>query len=262
MLAIGAQFLAVPIWGWRGLFFAGILSLLPLLYIVIFVKESPVWLKVREGKEKGIDMKTATATPAMRWTDIFKGGNLKTTLLVTLMVNFLQLAYWGSGTWLPPFLVTVRGLDPKIMANFIFMLNLSAFFSFFVFGYLADHLGRRMNFIIGGLLSAVALISYMQFTSHTALFWFSIAFGFATSGFWGPLGAFMSEMFPTSVRGSGVSFAYSTSRIVGATVPLAVGGIAMKYGLVSALSLVAIVFAAVAVTAAFFLKETKNVKIV
>lgn len=86
-------------------------------------------------------------------------------------------------------------------------------------------------------------------------------FGFITYGYWGPLAAFVSEQFPTSVRGKGTAFAYASGRMMSALAPFLMGGIASKYSLGFALGLVSVIYAAGAIFG-YFMKETRDVIVV
>jgi len=260
-LALGVNAYLVPTHGWQWLFFSGILALLASLYIAIFVPESPAWLKAKQNKAKGIETVSNTVVQVASWTDLLKGANLKTTLLAFGLCASCLVSYWGAGSWIPSYLSAERGLNIKAMSGYLMILNVGGFLGYYAYGYLADKLGRRANFIFGSLASAAVMLIWINLSSPTAILWMAGVFGFITYGYWGPLAAFVSEQFPTSVRGVGTSFAYASGRMMSALAPFAMGGIAAKYSLGIALGCVAVIYALGALFG-FFMKETKDVIVV
>jgi MFS family permease len=78
-IALGINAYLVPTYGWQCLFFAGALAFVAVIFIGIFVPESPAWLQAAINKEEGRESVSKTVADAASRTDLFKGGNLKTT---------------------------------------------------------------------------------------------------------------------------------------------------------------------------------------
>lgn len=105
--------------------------------------------------------------------------------------------------------------------NFILMLVFGVvFFGIFtlVSGPLADKFGRRRTLIWVTLGIALFGFTFVPFLGGgTALVMFFLALGFTLMGLtFGPMGAFLPEMFPTNVRYTGSAIAYNVSSILGA----------------------------------------------
>lgn len=260
-LALGVNAYLVPTYGWQILFFSGILSLIAAVYIVVFVPESPAWLKSQINKSEGRESVSKTDVKAATWRDILKGANLKTTLLAFGLCASCLVSYWGAGSWIPAYLSAERGLNLKDMSGYLMILNVGGFIGYYFYGYLADKLGRRANFIFGSLASAVVMLIWINLSSPTAILWMAGVFGFITYGYWGPLAAFVSEQFPTNVRGIGTAFAYASGRMMSALAPFLLGGIASRYSLGFALGLVSVIYAVGAIFG-YFMKETKDIIVV
>ena len=93
------------------------------------------------------------------------------------------------------------------------------------FGALSDRIGRRPVYIFGAVFSA--LMSFPLFwllgTKSPQLAWIAIVLGLAVghAAMYGPQAAFLSELFGTKVRYSGVSLGYNLASIfAGALSPL------------------------------------------
>jgi MFS family permease len=260
-IALGVNAYIVPSHGWQWLFYSGILALLAAIYIAIFVPESPAWLKSQINKKQGIEAVSNTVVKVESWTELLKGANLKTTLLAFGLCASCLVSYWGAGSWIPSYLSTERGLNIKAMSGYLMILNVGGFIGYYAYGFLADKLGRRANFIFGSLASALVMLIWINLTSPTAILWMAGVFGFITYGYWGPLAAFVSEQFPTQFRGIGTSIAYASGRMMAALAPFVMGGIAASYSLGVALGCVAVIYALGALFG-YFMKETKDVVVV
>ena len=260
-IVIVANLLLTPSYGWRALFFFGGVGILVAIYVLLFVPESPAWIKAKENLKKGITGTSATVSSATKWTDIFKGSNLRVTLLSMSLCVCVLVSFWGTNTWIPAFLVQERGLDIRGLTWFLLAQQGAGIISYVVFGFIGDKIGRRANFIIGGLLSTVAVILYMMAPTAGLILAAGIFWAFAMLGFWGPLPATVAEQYPTSVRGFGLSMSYGTGRLASAVAPFLIGGLGATYGLAFAIGLMAVFYIGVSLFG-FLMKETKNTVVV
>lgn len=260
-VAIGLQIWFVPIFGWQGLFFGGSAAILVAIYIYFFVPESPAWLRIHHEREQE-KVKAVTQTAEKRtdekWTSLFQGENLKPTILATLLSIFLMTAYWGSATWIPAYLAQERGQNVKAMSGYLLYFNVFGFFGYYLYGWFADKIGRRWNFIVGGIVAAILTIVWIKQSSAAGVFWVGMAYAFFSYGVFGPWAAFVSEQFSNArFRGTGTSIAYGFGRVATVIIPVALGAVAAKFNLAIAIGCVAAFFLLSALTA-FFMKETKD----
>jgi len=260
-LVIGLNGWLTPIFGWRVLFFIGASALLCTAYVLMFVPESPVWVKARENRRKGIIGVSDTVAKASHWLDIFKGGNLKVTLLSIALCTCVLVSYWGTGAWIPAFLMKERGLNIKGLTWFLLAQQGVAVVSYIIFGFIGDRLGRRANLMIGGVASAITVLLYMAAPTYSLIFAAGLLWALAFNGFWGPLPATIAEQYSTQVRGIAVSIAYGTGRLAAAVAPFVMGGIATSYSLGVAIGIMAVFYFGITVFA-FFMKETRDTVVV
>lgn len=122
----------------------------------------------------------------------------------------------------------------------------------------SDRVGRRRIVIIGCVLGAVLAFPIVALL-HTGTVWgFAVAIvlgnGLVQGLVYGPIGAFVAEQFPTSLRYSGASVAYQSASTIGAGVsPLVASGLVVAVGAtwpVAVLWIVVLVAAAVAMAIA------------
>src|SRR3982751_5054933 len=90
--------------------------------------------------------------------------------------------------------------------------------------YLTDILGRKKNFILFAVGSFTIVLLYTQLpVSNGVMLWLGFPLGFFASGIFSGMGAFLTELFSTRIRGSGQGFSYNFGRGVGALFPSVIG---------------------------------------
>jgi len=82
--------------------------------------------------------------------------------------------------------------------------------------------------------------------------------GFFASGSFSPMGSFLTELFPTRVRGSAQGFAYNFGRGVGALFPTLVGYLSARLSLGHAIACFAVTAYVVMIVAVCLLPETRG----
>ncbi|XKM13958.1 MFS transporter [Orbaceae bacterium ac157xtp] len=239
----------IPEFGWRVLFLAGAGSLLSAFYIYMFVPESEVWKQQRaERTQKGEVINVSIS-------EIFSKELFRTTFFATLAASFALIAYWGSTTWIPTFLVKERGLDMQTMSIFFVILNIGMFVGYNLFGYLADIIGRKKAIILSFLGTTITLPIYVMSESSTALLLLGPVYAFFIS-FAGLFGSYFGELYPTRVRTLGAGFCFNVGRGISAFSPFILGFVATNYGLTIGIGICAVFFFFAAITM-LFLPNTK-----
>jgi MFS family permease len=169
---------------------------------------------------------------AEHFLDIFKGGMLKTTVLASLMFTGMQGGYYAIAVWLPTFLKNERHLTVLGSGGYQFMFIFGAFAGYLCGAYASDRLGRRLAFTLfaigaGSLAYAYALLPI----TDAWMLVLGFPLGFFMSGIFSGAGAFLAELFPNELRGSGQGFCYNFGRGIGATFPALVGVFSDRLGL-------------------------------
>src|SRR6202000_2085059 len=121
-------------------------------------------------------------------------------------------------------------------------LIVGAFFGFVSGAFLADAIGRRNTFFVSVLGSVVMMLVYMLAPlSNDMILPVGFVLGYINLMMFSPMGPFMTELFPTAVRGVAQGFCYNVGRGIGAIFPVMVGFLANRYGLGNAI----VVFSAI-----------------
>lgn len=148
-VALAAYFAGhiIPDYGWRAVFWTAGLALLVALYIYFFVPESATWKAQHEARNKAEEHDHRKHDP-VTLGEIFTKDLAKSTILGALVAGLSLSAYWGTTTWLPTYLVKVRGLSVSDMGMFMTVLSVGMFIGYQLFGWLADVIGKRNALLI------------------------------------------------------------------------------------------------------------------
>jgi MFS family permease len=237
---------------WRVMFWTGALPALLVVWVRRRVEDAPQATAARErSAEKG------------SFTAIFRGPLLRTTVFAGLLSTGVQGGYYTLATWVPTYLKSERGLSVVGTGGYLAFLISGAFLGYLTGGYLTDRLGRRRNIWLFALLSAVCILAYANIPggADSLLLVLGFPLGFCMSAIFSGFGSYLSELYPTAVRGTGQGFTYNTGRAVGAVFPTTVGFLADSWGVGGALVFGAIGYA-IAALALLGLPETRGKELV
>lgn len=241
-------------YAWRVMFWIGIIPAILVLFIRRHVPEPDLFQR-NQAKEN----RAANRTSA--WA-IFSPELIKTTVLASLLCTGVQGGYYAVTTWLPTFLKTERHLSVIGTGGYLLVIILGSFLGYLVGAYLTDRLGRRANLLIFAVLSSVTVYLYTNLAlSNEQMLLLGFPLGFAASGIFSGMGAYLTELYPSSVRATGQGFTYNFGRGIGALFPSLVGYLAQAKGLAVAIGLFAGGAYLIVLVAAILLPETKDKEI-
>jgi MFS family permease len=209
---------------WRAMFWVGLAPALLVFWIRRNVEEPE---------------RAAQHRQAVGWSHLFaalKPPYLAVTWRVALMVTGAQGGGYALGTFLPTFLKTQRHLTSVGTGSYLLVLILGAFCGFVSGAYLSDAIGRRGTFLLSAIGSLVVMLIYMLAPlSNDVILPVGFVLGFINLMMFSPMGSFMTELYPTAVRGVAQGFCYNVGRGIGAIFPAMVGFLADRYGLGNAI---------------------------
>jgi len=236
---------------WRALFWVGIAPAVLVFFIRRMVDEP----KVFDETQKKLD----AAGKAANFLEIFSPPVIRTTILTCLLSIGAQGGYYAITTWLPTFLRTERKLTVLGTGGYLAVIIVGSFIGYLVSAWLNDRIGRRANFILFALCSIVTVLVYTQLpVDNTLMLWLGFPLGFFASGIFSGMGPFLTELFPTRMRGSGQGFAYNFGRGIAALNPMFVGMLSAKLPLGQSIGVFALIAYGLLIIAALLLPETKG----
>ena len=231
--------IVLPRFGWRAVFFVGIVPALFTFWIRRNVKEPEMW-----SKQKG-----ASGASGAKGAAKF---SMRIAIFLTAMNAATMFAWWGLNSWVPSYLSLEPtrggiGLSTETMAAFVVAMQVGMWFGYVSFGFIADAFGRRPTYI-GYLLIAAVLVWYYGFAREP---WVLLVLGpfvaFFGTGYFSGFGAVASEIFPTSIRATALGVTYNSGRLLSAIAPFIVGTMAQSRGFGAAFTTTAVAFMIAAV---------------
>ena len=259
--AVGWALSAIAFWAayallpqelaWKVLFWIGILPALLIVYVRKNVDESPVFLQEKQRVKQGGD--------TVSFLQIFDKKLLRTTVLASLLATGMQGAYYSVTTWLPTFLKTERHLSVLGTSSYLLILIAGSFVGYLCSAWLSDTIGRRKCFAIFAAAGIALVLIYTKINiSNNQMFFLGFPLGFFLSGIFSGMGAFLSELYPSSVRGSGQGFCYNFGRAFGSFCPAVIGLSSSTYGLGASIGVVAAACYCLVILAVIALPETRG----
>jgi len=236
-------------YGWQGMFLLGFILAFPILiWMYLWLPESVKYLVV---KNKELDKAKSLLQRANPATDItandvlyineppqtksslaslFSGGMAATTLLLWLAFIGGQVTVFLMSVWLPTFLQNA-GWEADLSRQAVGHYYLGAFFGALLLGYLADKIGAAKVIIASFPLAAILYFLLGQNVQNVDVWWMiaPIAGAFAVGGIMA-LAPFAAELYPTSVRGTGVGAALGVGRI-GSIITPPLGNVLLAAGI-------------------------------
>ena len=217
--AYGLLFDAV---GWRGLFWVAALPSIPCIGLLWFVKEPPVWLENRRRqRESGIRVDPPLFV-------LFRPGLLMNTLTACWWMAGTATVYYSVYALFASWLQTEFRIPAAVVATPVLLANLIGFGSCWIWGGLADRIGRRGACTIVTTIGCVVAPGYLLTRDITWIVGGFIVQGFFAGSIVTLAPAYLTERFPTSVRSTAAGFCYHTGIVFGAFVPVVVSYLAVE----------------------------------
>lgn len=187
---------------------------------------------------------------------LFGPDVIRLTVCATIAAACQMGGFWGVSSWIPTYLVKVRGLDVSYSSLFSVVIFSGAFLGYYLFAWLADSVGRRKALMLAFLADTIIVPLYVIVPDPKLLFWLGPLMGLSFGGVFGLFGAYFAELFPERIRALGSGFAFNIGRGFGAVVtPVTIGAMAKTQGLGFGIGACSVVFFVGAVIV-FFMPET------
>ncbi|HTX55401.1 MAG TPA: MFS transporter [Candidatus Baltobacteraceae bacterium] len=250
---------AFAAWGWRIPFLLSIVLVAMSLYIRWSLRETPLFRRLKESGK-------ASAQP-LRDT----GRNWKLILLALLGATAGQAVVWYTGQFYAFYFLQTVCKVPAVTANIIAAIALVLGTPFFlVFGWLSDRIGRKKIMMAGNLIAAITYIpiymamkaysSPMNVPALTILMFIQVIY---VTMVYGPIAAYLVELFPAKIRYTSLSVPYHIGNgwfggftpLIASSLVAATGNIYMGLAFPIAVALMTFV------VGGLYLKETAHVRI-
>jgi len=236
---------------WRAMFWIGAIPALIVVWIRSKVTESPVWLAAHR------DGSTAAARQArVSFTRIFGRDLIGTTIHCSVLAACFMVSYYSVTYWYAR-LLQLRELNTL---PFILALNLGGIVgSAFWGGVSQGRLGRRGAVTCAAALGVAVSPLYLMSADTSVMLIGALLVGFGAHGMWGAFPSYITERFPSDVRGAGAGFCYHAGALAGSFTSYGIGHMVDTGWTLPAAMTVAIAVSGVAVALVIWLgPETRD----
>lgn len=243
---------AFAVWGWRCMFFTGIITAVFGLIAFRVLEESPLW----QGDAKAHE---SHAPVAMLFRAPYRG-----VILVNLLLSVgAGAGYYLTSGFLPSFLRVVSRLPKADTADILIIASIIAIISATIVGAISQLMGRKYTFILVGIINIVALPSLYIYlgglNNYGAVVFPALAIAFLGNASYAPLLIFLNERFPTAVRATGTGLSWNLGFAIGGTMPLFVSLFSGTVGgLAPTLAVFCVILYVLYLIGAFVIPETRG----
>jgi metabolite-proton symporter len=261
LLAVGALALtgtllsdsAFQSWGWRLPFLFSLILVAVGLWIRKTLTESPIFEEMAETEPDRQPLK-----------EIFR--DYRRPLLITIGIRIASdVSYYTFALFSITYVTQQLDFDKSLVLNGVLVASVVQLVAIPYFGSLSDRVGRRPVYLAGAIgvgLWAFAFFPLLDSGSPAAAM-VAITIGLlCQAAMYGPMAAFISEMFPTRVRYSGSSAGYQLAGVVGGSVAPMIGvALLARFDSSFPVSVYTLIAAGVTVVAAVLARETAGQKL-
>ncbi|MCL6634592.1 MAG: MFS transporter [Peptococcaceae bacterium] len=239
----------LPNYGWRPLFVIAIIPAFASIWMLRSLSDPPGWAEARAAAR-------AAESRRNEWAELWADRNSrKYFILWSITATALQFGYYGANTWLPSYIVKDLNVNLKSMGWYVAGTYAAMILGKVITGWLADKFGRRAMFTAAALGTALALPLIVKFATPSTVAVLLIVFGLFYGAPYAINATYMSESFPTSIRGTAMATSYNIGRVGSIISPVLIGAIATQYSIGMGIALLGIAYALTGLIPGLFIRE-------
>lgn len=240
----------LPYIGWRGMFLVGVIPALVAWLFRARLHEPEIFVQSKEDKNHSHADSFKLLVKDLKTT--------KTSVGVAILTSVQNFGYYGIMIWLPNFLSKQLGFSLTKSGLWTAITVCGMLVGIWLFGRLADRIGRKPTFLIFQAGSVVMILIYSQLSDPTIMLVAGALLGACVNGMMGGYGALMAEAYPTSARATAQNVLFNIGRAVGGLSPMVVGMIIALYSYQVAIGFLAVIYVVDILATLFLIPELKG----
>src|SRR5579864_1231401 len=222
------------VWGWRCMFFTGIISSVLGLFVFNSLEESPLWKKLAAEKAaRAAADKTRNAPVEVVRSPIrtLFSRDYRSILFVNLLLTIGGgSGYYLTSGYLPTFLKVVNHAPNGTAAAILMLCSVAVVIASVAAGHLSTFIGRKRTFILLGAIRLFALPALFLLLptaqTITMVGVYAVILSALGSAGYAPILIFLNERFPTAIRATGTGLSWNIGFAIGGMMPTLVSLVA------------------------------------
>ena len=269
--AIGMWLL--PLYGWRSVYFVGVLPILLLPLVFRFIPESPIHL-IKKNQIAKLSLYFHKACPTQilsadstfevskvagkaraPFIELFREHRALTTVFFWVVYFSLFFQVYGMGVWMPKMMMN-KGFSLKSGLLLLLIYNAGAFCSTHIGGWVANHVGQKPTIVVSGLIAFIGLALLAYSNGFVILLILSLVAGAGNSAAMNVAHGYVSAYYPQAARSTAMGFAWGVGRL-GAILGPVMAGVLLGWGTPNSTIFMIIACAGIVVAILFSLTQSK-----
>ena len=243
----------LPHIGWRGMFVVGIFPAFVAWYLRVRLHEPEIF------SQKQTELSAQKISKLESFKLLVKDKAItKVSLGIVVLTSVQNFGYYGIMIWMPNFLSKQLGFSLTKSGLWTAVTVCGMMAGIWIFGRLADKIGRKPSFLLFQLGAVISIITYSQLSDPTAMLVAGAFLGMFVNGMMGGYGALMAEAYPTEARATAQNVLFNLGRAVGGFGPVVVGAIVSAYSFSIAIAFLAVIYVIDMVATVFLVPELKG----
>ena len=239
--------------GWRGMFVVGIFPAFVAWYLRVRLHEPEIF------SQKQTELSAQKISKLESFKLLVKdSATTKVSLGIVVLTSVQNFGYYGIMIWMPNFLSKQLGFSLTKSGLWTAVTVCGMMAGIWIFGRLADRIGRKPSFLLFQLGAVISIITYSQLTDPTAMLVAGAFLGMFVNGMMGGYGALIAEAYPTEARATAQNVLFNLGRAVGGFGPVVVGAIVSAYSFSIAIAFLAVIYVIDMVATVFLVPELKG----
>ena len=242
-------------WGWRLPFLFSAVLAPVVLYIQLKIEDTPVFQQLQERQEKQVVKAPLVEVLREHKRSVLLGAGLLFATNTFFYIGISGLLDYGTRE---------LGLPRQQLLGVTLLTSLAGIFVIFFSGSWSDRLGRRPMILLGAGLLALWSFPFFWLIDTASIWLIALAGVIGSVGqsmTYGPLAAYLSELFHPRVRYSGASLAYQLAAIlVSGGTPFIMTALLAATGTSASVSVFLLAMSLCTFGSAYFLRETRTVE--
>ncbi|GJH42784.1 MFS transporter [Pasteurella canis] len=245
--------LLLPHIGWRGMFLVGIFPAFVAWYLRAKLHEPEIFVQ----KQTALESQKASRLEPFRLL-IKDKATTKISIGIVILTSVQNFGYYGIMIWMPNFLSKQLGFSLTKSGLWTAVTICGMMFGIWLFGQLADRIGRKPSFLLFQFGAVISIFTYSQMSDPAYMLFAGAILGMFVNGMMGGYGALMSEAYPTQARATAQNVLFNLGRAVGGFGPIVVGALVSTYSFQLAIAFLASIYIIDMIATIFLIPELKG----